>query len=235
MSESVFEPTPWSIVMQAAGDNPERARAAFERLCGAYCDAITHWMRLQRLSKEDAEDAAQDFLYQWLRRENPLDGFQRGERRFREFLRVCLRRYLISWRAARGAGKRGGEVEHVAWEHDDTISDGADSLANLDFAVATQIHASTLAALQERWQSILHNGSFERLQTVALGTSVNPGSHDLAKELGTNAGTLRAWVFRFRREYHDVFRSAVSRQADPGEIDRDLLHLHQLLLQPPRV
>lgn len=234
MNDSVFDATPWSAVMQAAGDDPEKARRAFERLCGEYRDAIAHWMRLQRLSKEDAEDATHDFLEQWLRRDNPLQNFQRGERRFREFLRVCLRRFLADWRDRRRTASRGGGAEHVPWEHDDVIADGADSHAHLDFALATHIHAGAIARLRAQWRSQLGaNGQFDRLQDVALGTASSPGYGALASELQAPVGTVKSWVFRFRREYHATFRQAVEQQADPALIDHDVVHLHQLLLHPP--
>lgn len=234
MNDSVFDATPWSAVMQAAGDDPEKARRAFERLCGEYRHAIAHWMRLQRLSKEDAEDATHDFLEQWLRRDNPLQNFQRGERRFREFLRVCLRRFLADWRERRRTASRGSGAEHVPWEHDDVIADGADAHAHLDFALATHIHAGAIATLKHQWEGKLRGDPFDRLQAIALGDAANPGYTALAAELGVSVSTLKSWVFRFRREYHTAFRRAVEQQADPALIDQDVVHLHQLLLQPPQ-
>ena len=233
MKDTIFPATHWSAVLQAAGAEPDKARRAFEQLCADYRDAIVHWMRLQRLSAEDAEDAAHDFLAQWLQRENPLHGFQRGERRFREFLRVCLRRFLADWHARRGAARRGGGAEHVPLEPDDPIEDGAASHADLDFAFATQIHRASLAKLKAQWQTKLHGEAFDRLRAVALGESENPGYSALAGELGTTVGTLKSWMFRFRREYHEAFRDAVSRQADPSFIDHDVLDLHKLLLDSP--
>ena len=233
MSETVFNPTPWSAVMQAAGDDPERARRAFERLCATYRDAITHWMRLQLLSREDAEDAAHDFLEQWLQRENPLKNYKRGEQPFRGFLRVCLRNFLNDWEERRRAKRRGGGAEHVPWEHDDVISDGADSHACLDFAFATQIHAAVLASLKDQRRDNLATTKFDRLQAVALGAAPHPGDAALAVEMGVKVGTLKSWIYRLRRGYHDAFREAVSRQADPEVIDHDVIHLHRLLLHPP--
>jgi DNA-directed RNA polymerase specialized sigma24 family protein len=236
MEDTIFPPTHWSAVLEAAGAEPDKARRAFEALCGYYRDAIVQWMRLQRLTSQDAEDAAHDFLQQWLRRENPLQGFQRRERRFREFLRVCLRRYLADWRARHRADRRGGGAEHIPLEESDWIGDDAESslaCLHLDFALATQIHRGALAKLKTSWQTKLAGEGFDRLQSVALGDSANPGFAKLAEELGVAVGTVKSWVFRLRREYHEAFRDAVSRQADPSLIDEDVMHLHRLLLHPP--
>lgn len=234
MNDSVFNATPWSAVLQAAGDDPDKARRAFERLCGEYRDAIAHWMRLQRLSIEDAEDATHDFLEQWLTRENPLQGFQRGERRFREFLRVCLRRFLADWRERHRAAKRGGGAEHVPWEHDEVIPDGADSHAHLDFAFATQIHADVIASLKPKWQSRLPDGRFDRLQAVVLRTAPHPGSAALAAELGAKVNTANSWVLRFREDHFTAFRQAVVRQTDPEFVNDEVIYLYELLFHPPQ-
>lgn len=242
--DTIFPLTHWSGVLQAARAEPDKARRAFEQLCADYRDAIVLWMRLQRLSPEDAEDAAHDFLAQWLQRENPLRDFQRGERRFREFLRVCLRRFLADWRAQRSAARRGGGAEHLPLNSDDLVEAGSESHGELDFACATQIHTAALARLKTQWQNRLLQGSaeaspspgeaFDRLFSIALGSGENPGYPALAVELATTVGTVKSWIFRLRREYHEAFRDAVSRQSDPSLIDQDVLHLHKLLLHPPR-
>jgi len=69
-------------------------------------------MRARRVPADDVEDSAHDFLRSWLGREKSLAGFERGERRFREFLSVCLRRFLADWYTGRQALRRGGGMPH---------------------------------------------------------------------------------------------------------------------------
>jgi hypothetical protein len=95
------------------------------------------------------------------------------------------------------------------------------------------IHHGVLARLKTDWQSKLSAEGFDRLQSIALGAGANPGYTVLARELGAAVGTVKAWVYRFRREYHEAFRCAVSRETDPSLIDQDVVYLHQLLLHPP--
>jgi len=232
MNENAFPLTHWSAVLEAANADPDRARRAFEQLCGDYRGAIVFWMRLQRLSPEDAEDAAHDFLRQWLQRENPLVGFERGERRFREFLRLCLRRFLTDWRATRIAARRGGRVEHIPWDHDELIEASRETSPPLDLAIAVQIHQCAIDRLKVQWQARLPRDAFDRLQAIALGGGENRGYAALAGELAASVGTIKSWVFRFRRDYHDAFRDAVLRQTDPSDVEDDVIYLHGLLMNP---
>src|SRR6185503_14017869 len=106
------------------------------QICADYRNAIVHWMRLHRLDPHEAEDAAHDFLERWLRRDNPLKGFERGERRFRDFLHVCLRRFLVDRIATKEAKRRGGGMSHLQVEAHEPAALDTDSVATLDYALA---------------------------------------------------------------------------------------------------
>jgi DNA-directed RNA polymerase specialized sigma24 family protein len=231
-SEIPFPPTDWSMILDAAGRRPdsEVARRAFERLCCEYRDSIVRWMGLQRLTAEDAEDAAHDFLHRWLERENPLLGFERGERRFRDFLRVCLRRFLIDWQEARVAKRRGGGAVHLPLPPDELMANPQDPLEDIDFALAAQIHERVVARLQSEWDGLVTREAFHRIRTVALNPQENVSYASLARELAISVGTLKSWIFRLRRRYHDIFREAVRSQTDPSELDDELVYLHGLVL-----
>lgn len=231
MQDTIFPPTHWSAVLEAAGKDPAAARRAFEGLCADYRDAIVLWMRMQRLTPADAEDAAHDFLGTWLGRANPLQGFERGERRFREFLRPCLRNHLTDWLARQRTLRRGGQTIHVPWDHDEVIEDTTDSVPLIDVALARAIHRRALKQLAERWAAQVPGPGFERLSAVALGQVPNPGYEALARDLGATVGTLKSWVFRLRREYYDAFREAVDHQVGPEALDSELHYLRGLLAE----
>ncbi|MCI0540803.1 MAG: hypothetical protein L0Z50_36855 [Verrucomicrobiales bacterium] len=232
-ADTIFPSTMWSQVMEAADSSSAQARIAFAGICASYRDAIVRWMSLQHLTAEDAEDAAHDFLEQWLRRGNPLQGFTKGERRFREFLRVCLRRFLSDWRKRRQTKSRGGEFTHVTWEHDELIEETIDSVPLIDLELARNVHENALKRLARDWQAQIPGNGYQRLRVVALGEEPNPGYDSLGQELGVPVGTVKSWVFRLRREYYDAFRFAVSQQADPSLIDVELQYFQELLRRIP--
>lgn len=231
---SRFPATHWSAVAQAAnGSDPILARRAFEQLCCQYRDAIVEWMRLQRLSPQDSEDAAHDFLQQWLKRDNPLKGFSRGDRRFREFLRVCLRRFLSDWRDHKAAKFRGGGLIHEPLDAYDVAFCEEQARENLDYVLARQIHERVMTRLGIEWRGKLPVQSFNRLMGIASGSVHNPGYSSLSKELRVPIGTIKSWVFRLRGDYYDSFREAVMELVDPLVVDSELVYLHELIFTPP--
>lgn len=230
----LFPQTDWSAVFAASGQgsDAEKARRTFEGLCADYRNAIVQWMRRQQLSPEDAEDAAHDFLHRWLSKENPLQGFEQGERRFRDFLSVCLRHFLLDWHASRTTQRRGGNVNHVNLESQDVLGPPSKSSSDIDQAIARHIHASVIVELRVRWSELMAEERFEQLQEVALGLRKNPGYEALAQRYGVAVGTIKSWIFRVRREYHDAFREKVGRQSTPYDLDDEVVYLHSLLLHP---
>ncbi len=165
MHETIFPPTLWPDVLDAAGKGPTAARRAFEQLWVYYREAIVQWLQMQRLTPADAEDAAHDFLVKWLSHENPLQGFERGAGRFREFLRPCLRNFLRDWLASQRTIGRGGQAAHVPWEHDEVVEDTSVSVSLLDLALARAIHRRALDQLAERWAATPTESSSQRLPT----------------------------------------------------------------------
>jgi DNA-directed RNA polymerase specialized sigma24 family protein len=224
----------WTLVIDAAarGDQ-ERAAEAFRQLCTAYRDAIVRFMRARGVPADDVEDAAHDFLQGWLGRENPLAGFERGERRFREFLSVCLRRFLTDWYARRTALRRGGGARHEPLDGQSLPADAEGPEALCDRSVAQTAQELALGRLARQWQGRIPQAGYDRLRAVALAEIENPGYQELAQELGVAIGTVKSWIFRLRREYYEAFREAVRPLAAPDGLDLEVRHLFDLLAREP--
>jgi len=234
VSADVFPETMWMLVLAAAdGGDTERAATAFRELCGIYRDAIARWMRLQNLTPEDAEDATHDFLTQWLQRDNPLQGFKRGERRFRDFLRVCLRRFLLDRQERHSAARRGGGVTHIELTDDARIVDSTETVPLIDLALACDTHERAVRRIAETWRADIQKAEVNRLLGISVGELENPGYETLARELGVATGTLKSWVFRLRSLYHECFRNFVRQQVDPALIDEEAIYLLHLVSRLP--
>lgn len=224
----------WTLVIAAAdaGDS-ERAANAFRQLCGAYRDAIVRYLRGRGLAANEVEDAAHDFLTTWLERENPLEGFERGERRFREFLTFCLKRFLADRHAYRTAKRRGGQVKHVPLETLEVATAQAEPASSCDLELAREVEAEALRRLAKAWATQIPGNGYERLRRVALGHSENPGYQVLAGELRVAIGTVKSWVFRLRREYYTAFRDAARPLATPDGLDAEVRYLFGLTAGQP--
>jgi DNA-directed RNA polymerase specialized sigma24 family protein len=227
---SLFPATEWTQVLAAASRDPERAHEAAVALCGTYRAAIVRWFERDPRTRAQAEDLAHDFLSRWLVRSAPLGDFQRGTRRFREFLATCLRRFATESHARATAGKRGGGAEHEPLVEDQvpagTESPGGDAL---DLELARQIFEEVEAALAERWRPRVPGDGYLRLRSMALAGEIAGGYAGLAAELGVPVGTFKAWIFRLRQEYYQASLGRVRTLTGPEEAAEELRHLHALL------
>ncbi|MCW5557330.1 MAG: hypothetical protein KIT22_05795, partial [Verrucomicrobiae bacterium] len=188
MDSANFPTTQWTPVIAATSRDPERARQAVVALCAQYRDAICSWFRRDSRTRQQADDLAHDFISRWLARDAPLGSFMRGERRFREFLAVCLRRFAASRHEQELAQKRGGAVVHLGLtEEAATVETTADVL---DLGLARQLHRTTLTELAGRWHARVPGDGWPLLCDLAWGGDPTPRYAAQAAELGVPVGTL---------------------------------------------
>jgi DNA-directed RNA polymerase specialized sigma24 family protein len=141
-----FPETLWSVVIQAAHGEAERAEQALRRLCVLYREPVRYWLLRAGRSPHLAEDLSQGFM-EFLLERNRLKDFERGSAKFRSFLLECLKRYVRgAWRKLQ-AEKRGAGAEHADL---DEIQVGStqemDRVLDLQFAVAVHQQAMTSLA-----------------------------------------------------------------------------------------
>ena len=93
-----FPLTHWSLVIRAASDPSTQARAALDELCSAYWYPIYAFVRRKGNDPDRAFDLTQDFFIH-LFEKDVLASAREGKGRFRSFLRVVCRNFLIdAWR-----------------------------------------------------------------------------------------------------------------------------------------
>src|SRR5262245_48844870 len=90
---SVFATTRWSVVFAAAHNSAPGARAALEKLCGAYWYPLYAYIRRQGYGPQDSEDLTQAF-FAWLLESEHLVLADPELGRFRSFLLVRLKHFL---------------------------------------------------------------------------------------------------------------------------------------------
>jgi DNA-directed RNA polymerase specialized sigma24 family protein len=226
-----FPETIWSDVLEAADrTDPERARTAVLRLCERYHGAIQNWFHGRLLTRTSAADLTQEFLAGWLRREAPLGDFRRGERRFREFLSTCLRRFAASQHVHDMAAKRGGGVVHVTLEGQDGLTvDTPDPC--LDLGIARQIHGEVVQEVTIRWLERVGTEAWPRLRDMALGIEPAIDYPTVGRDLGVPVGTIKGWVFRLRNEHYEGFLRRARAISLPGEATQEARHLLGLLVR----
>ncbi len=102
-----FQPTRWSLVLQARSPHGDDSRiTALNQLAEAYWKPLYWFARRNGFGQEDAADLIQDFFAKLLERDW-LDRADPNRGRLRNFLLTLLKRHLNDHRKHDRAEKRG--------------------------------------------------------------------------------------------------------------------------------
>jgi RNA polymerase sigma-70 factor (ECF subfamily) len=221
------------MVLAAGQDqNSATARDALETLCRAYWYPLFCYVRRQGESVADAQDLIQEFFAHFLARKD-LQAVRRERGRFRSYLLIALKHFLINeWKRA-SAQKRGGNKIPIPL--DDLINERSKELTATDnrppdlafdrqWAIA--VLNRVLARLREENRDEGKERQFELLQEFLTG---HEGSHtqaEIAAELGTSEGAVKQALFRLRQRYQKLLRTEIAHTvATLGDVEEELRHL----------
>lgn len=103
-----FQTTRWSLLGELRAEDPERRRAAAQRLSQTYWPAVYGFLRHRGLDRDAAEEATQAFFTDVVVGRQLLEGARPGNGLLRTLILKALRRYGIDQHRrgmARGAGR----------------------------------------------------------------------------------------------------------------------------------
>jgi RNA polymerase sigma factor (sigma-70 family) len=233
----VFVTTHWSLVLSARGKESVESSVALEKLCRAYWYPLYAYIRRSGQSKENAEDLTQAFFARLLEKKS-LEAAQQERGRFRSFLLVMLKRFLVN-----------------EWEHDHAQKRGGfQTRVSLDTELGEQKFQSEIAApeippdraFERRWTMTLLEqtmrrlrgefdaagkiSEFERLKIFLTADKNEIPYATVAEELGMSESTLRVTVHRLRKRYRELFREEIAHTLAEGEnVDEELRYLLSVL------
>lgn len=226
-----FIATPWTVILEARSD-PNRRRAALERLCRSYWPPVYHYIRRRGHAPHDAEDLTQGF-FAYVLESDFLDRPDPAKGRFRGYLVGALKRFLSDEFAKSRAQKRGGGAEFLDWQS---------AAAEQELTLAATPNVDPSEAYEKSWALTLLARALERLaaeQSVAgraaafqqlrphLTQPAAPGDYArLALALGlTRAGVALA-VHRLNLRYAELVRLEVAATVtDPTAVRTEMEHL----------
>jgi len=117
-----FPVTCWSLILQAASRPSAASREALGKLCQEYWPPLYAYLRRLGHDPHSAKDLVQGYLARLIERED-LEAVGPGKGRFRSYLLVGLRNFLISEVRRENAQKRGGGAEAVSIDADEAEAD----------------------------------------------------------------------------------------------------------------
>ena len=229
-----FRTTHWSVVL-AAGQSPSPAgMQALEKLCGTYWRPLYAFVRRRGYGPEEAQDLTQGFFARLLERRD-LESVRREKGRFRSYLLMALKHFLVNeWQRARAA-KRGGENTFISLEalltEERSCREPADVLTAetlFDRRWALTLLEQVLRRLGQEFAG--NQRVFECWQRMLEEKTDHQSQAEMAAELGMNENALKQAFHRLRQRYRQLLREEIANTvAAPGDIEDELRHLIAVL------
>jgi RNA polymerase sigma factor (sigma-70 family) len=231
-----FATTQWSVVLNAGRSDLPEAREALEKLCRTYWYPLYLYVRRQGHSPEDAEDLTQGFFARLIGRRD-LEVVRRERGRFRSYLLVCLKHFLVNeWKSGQRLKRGGGQtfltIDHLAAEDRYADEPGHNETPEKAFerGWAATILEQVLRRLQAEYSQSGRAEQFELLRAFLLGEPDRASHGEIAHRLGTTEGTIKQALHRLRKRYREALREEIAQTvATPGDIEEELRHLVTLL------
>jgi RNA polymerase sigma factor (sigma-70 family) len=231
-----FTTTHWSEVLAAGEGESPRAMEALESLCRTYWYPLYAFVRRQGHSPEDAEDLIQGFFARLLRR-GDFASVRREKGRFRSFLMVAVKHYLVNEGLRARSQKRGSgrpllPLDEILAEQQYRFEPAheltPETLFERSWALA--LLEKVLTQLRNEYDADCKLRQFEALRPfLSEGQSVRLQA-EIAAELGTTEGSLKQMLRQLRRRYRELLRQEVAQTvATVGEVEDELRHLVAVL------
>ncbi len=235
--------THWSMVHDFSLQHsaPDRAEAAFARLCRDYWTPLYRFVRYRGYSIADAQDLTQGFFAYLCQREK-FPTADRSKGRFRSFLLMLLKRYLGAADEHRSRQIRGGGKPMLSLDEEEFAAEefGHQHLAvrapldeqrHFDRDWAAKLVERALEALSAEYSSGPKARVFAELRPFLTGGIGLPTHETAAANLGVSVETLRSHICRLRARYRALLRAEVRRTVPADrDIDDELRYLCCVLI-----
>lgn len=233
---AAFRTTKWSLIAAAREGSPSESEKALAELCEGYWYPLYAYVRSQGHGPEESMDLTQGYFVRllekdYLRRVQPAAG------RFRTFLIVTMRHFLINEGERVRALKRGGGVRVLSLDADE--AEGRFRCEPADRLTPEQVYerrwaltvlARVLESLQEEYVREGKRKRFARLKGYLTGEGDQVRYREVAAELEMKEPAVRAAVHRMRQRFGKALRDEIAETvADPSEVDDEVRHLLEIV------
>lgn len=235
-AQPLFLTTRWSIVMNARNPASSSSTLALESLCRAYWYPLYVFVRRQGHSAHDAQDLTQAFFARLLEKDY-LQTVAREKGRFRTFLIVAMKRFLLNeWDKLRTL-KRGGDRLHLPLdtglaetrylnESSETLP--ADQVYERRWALTLLEQA--MARLRSDYQNSGREKEFEHLKLSLTAERGEVSYREIANVLQMTEGAARVALHRLRKRFREIFREEIAGTVSTsGEVDDEVRYVVAVL------
>ena len=216
--------------MLAAGRvGSPHADVALEQLCRTYWFPLYAYARRHGHSREDAEDLTQGFFARLLEK-NYLEGISNDKGKFRSFLLVALKRFMVNEWDRANAQKRGGGMATLSLDWQDAETryqiNPADNVSPdklFDRAWALVVLERVITRLRDENVAEGKADQYEQLKAFLMVGRGEIRYAEVAASLKMTEGAARVAVHRLRQRYRELLRAEVGQTlANPLQADDEL-------------
>jgi RNA polymerase sigma-70 factor (ECF subfamily) len=235
--QAAFPTTHWSQVLVAGegGESP-RAAEALAALCSRYWYPVYAYVRRAGHDPHNAQDLTQEFFARLIEK-NFVAGASQGKGRFRSFLLVALKRFLVNeWERSR-AQKRGGGRPLLSLDAEE--AEARYRLEPADQTTPDRIYERrwALALLEEVMNTLRREYTadgkgelFELLQVFLYGDKSVLSQAEIGARFGLSESAVKSAVHRLRGRYRERLREEVAQTVvSPVDVEDELRHLLNVL------
>jgi RNA polymerase sigma-70 factor (ECF subfamily) len=230
-ANSSFGETNWWVIAKAGQPETTGADAARESLCEKYWRPIFVYLRRLGYGLEDAQDLTQSFFACVLQK-NYLRSAAREKGRFRSFLLVMLKRFLVDQRDRTHREKRGGGKEVISLDSGDTTfrsriepTDQLTPEKAFERNRANSLLSQALDRLAAEMAATAKNNDFIELKPLVMCESQESYAA-VAQRLHWTESHVKVSVHRLRRRLGDLLRSEIIKTAStPDDVEVEIRNL----------
>jgi len=215
-----FDSTQWSLVLRAREHTPA-ARDALDRLCRVYRPPVIAYIRSRGYAADASEDLAQTFFARFVEdayhaNADPLRG------RFRAFLLVALKRFLINQDAEAHALKRGGDISLRRLDDSqlniaDIASDSGGPERAFERSWAVAVLEAAMRKLRAEAEEADKLPMFEQLCEFLTERPDEADYERVARTLNLRRNTLAVAVHRLRHRLRELVRAELAQTTVASE------------------
>lgn len=229
---SLFPTTRWSLLLRPsdAADSLDEEKAT-TYLCEAYWKPLYIFLMSSGQSRNDAEDLLQGFFLMAI--ETKLFFKPNGESgKFRSFLLVALKNYVLNQHEHASRYKRGGQFDFVSYESIDPSwlksSDGEEGDGGFDKVWAKNVLNNTLNLLEKEFSVEGKTELLRYFRALLSGDTVS--QKVLADKIGVNRSTLTMQLHRMKKRFRDILSAQIEQTLGEGDsIQDELRYLMKVL------
>ncbi len=231
-----FPTTHWSLVVAAGETDSPQAHAALAQLCGSYWYPVYAYVRREGHEPHSAQDFTQEFFARLIER-NFVAGAAQEKGRFRSFLLIALKRFLVNEWQRTQAQKRGGGQQFLSLDAED--AEERYKLEPVDEMTADRIYERrwALALLEGVMNALRHEYAgegkgelFDQLKVFLYGDKSAVSQVKIGTQFGLSESAVKSTVHRLRLRYREILYEQVAQTvASRVDVEDELRHLLNVL------